>query len=265
MATTNVNAIVLENNNCIAVKGGARNMRVELSDTGLALFKAAKSGTKKVVKADFIQHGGDEVQWDALQSALEALYCKICVYVRTATEQQAKNESAEAVVAGGVAEGALRNLTALLGTRKSDRGTYKNAVFVNTHMLAVFTGLVQRRRGVYYDVKTFKDKFVPLLFWVMAGNSWATAEEIMAQSAKDGKSTTSPRKGKVAQLTEQLEAMKNKNTQLQEELDQAEKLGAEVQEEHDMIATLRLYMAENAGNIEESAIRGILKMTKKAK
>lgn len=157
-----------------------------------------------------------------------------------------------------------REFSDLFGVRNVGSKTANHCVSIAENNIDfLLVDIRGKKEGQYCSYSTYLERLAKSLRFLMQGG---TPEKLSDQDATVGSSSKGgTRANKVAELNEQIEALKADNVKLQTELGKAEELGAEAKADHDMIAALRLYMAENAGKIEESAIRGILKMTKKAK
>ena len=224
---TNYNLEVREAGNNMHIDiVGAEKMYITLSEAGAHLMQSGKGNMP--TKSDFIQVG-TLAEWDAIQSALDAVYVNTIEAFRAAAYQQREytllRATDDAVKADEMMQQALRNFCNLLGTRVRGTKTFKNALFVNTEMNKVFTPWITTGKlGQFKTRETFISKFVPAVWFVMAGMTWEAADEAVEQqkAAERAKKAAEKKAAKKAQETktaEQLSALEADNAEYKSRLE----------------------------------------------
>lgn len=217
--TMNLNIREAGNNLYIDVQS-ANKMTVCLSDMGKHLMEAGKGRMPK--KTAYIKVGS-EAEWDAINSALDAVYTTSVEAFRAAAYQQRAytllRATEDAVKADEAMQQALRNYCNLLGVRTRGEKVFKNVLFVNTEMTKVFTPwLCTGRVGKFKSRETFVQKFVPVAWYVIGGMTWeAATEEVERSEAEERRKKKAEAEEKKAaeeaKIAEQLSALEADNAE----------------------------------------------------
>ena len=153
----------------IHIENSANNMRVVLTDAGVALFESG-SGNKFPSLADYVRNErGTETDFTAVKTALNAVYVKLVSALKSARMMQARGNSLDAVARDREVVQVLANFSALIGNRVNDKRVYKNALYITEPTIKLFAACVLKNEREYYTLETFVKKFIPT-FWACLAN-----------------------------------------------------------------------------------------------
>ena len=161
--------IAIVDNGTIHIENSANNMRVVLTDAGVALFESG-SGNKFPSLADYVRNErGTETDFTALKTAINAVYVKLVSALKSARMMQARGNSLDAVARDREVVQVLANFSALIGNRVNDKRVYKNALYITEPTIKLFAACVLKNEREYYTLETFVKKFIPT-FWSCLAN-----------------------------------------------------------------------------------------------
>lgn len=153
----------------IHIENSANNMRVVLTNTGIALFESG-NGNKFPSLADYIRNEhGTETDFTALKTAINAVYVKLVSALKSARMMQSRGNSLDVVARDREVVQVLANFSALIGNRVNDKRTYKNALYITEPTIKLFAACVLKNEREYYTLETFVKKFIPT-FWSCLAN-----------------------------------------------------------------------------------------------
>lgn len=153
----------------IHIENSANNMRVVLTNTGIALFESG-NGNKFPSLADYVRNEhGTETDFAAVKTAINAVYVKLVSALKSARMMQARGNSLDAVARDREVVQVLANFSALIGNRVNDKRVYKNALYITEPTIKLFAACVLKNEREYYTLETFVKKFIPT-FWACLAN-----------------------------------------------------------------------------------------------